>query len=204
MQNRMRTLGLLIVAVACSGPAKTEPRPTALAPAPPSAPVGDACGADAATLQPALDAHQALFERWGFPPEAAEKVRDARPGGLPGTIKSRLQSLGASDLVLAIGTTLWPGIVRLLNELPTGLRIHLAFEVPSPAASDPAAVQQLRDGGSAAFRELGRDMTQRCPRSASCSWRMTSSERSPAMPRLRAARAIAKCRRPSCQPCMTR
>lgn len=187
----MRALGILVLTACSSGPAATQPRP---APPPPPAPseparVADPCAADAARLQPSLDAHVALFDKWGFAPDAVERLELASASteldrvppkvpvvtmtpaqiellgqaGSPTSIRSRLLSLGARDIVLAVESkTPWPAVVRLLHELPIGLRVHVAFAVASPAGiGDPAAVQRLRTGGG--FRELGRDMAQRCP-----------------------------------------
>lgn len=152
----------------------------------------DLCAAAAARLQPAFDANLALFEKLGFPPEALEtmdlvtasaeleRIPDGLPvvtmtathlelqrqAGSPRAIRSRLEALGAGDIVLAVeGKTPWPTVVQLLKALPTGTRVHLAFSVDSSTTriGDPAAVQQLLAGGVAAFRDRGRDMAQRCP-----------------------------------------
>ena len=145
-----------------------------------------------ARIQPALDANLTLSQRWSAAPEEVAPVAlvpasgtlERVPEGLPvvtvsssvitllhrseepSSLRGRLLALGAHDIVLAVaGKTPWPAVVRLVHELPIGMRVYLAFAVDASAArvGDEAVVAQLQKGGAAAFREVARDQAQRCP-----------------------------------------
>src|SRR5262245_7518520 len=178
---------------ACGGKAATTAPPPSPSPTPSPAPAAstadasDACGAS--KIRPMLASNLALYRAWGDAIDldtshlvaasgSLERVvarlptievvgDDVRMLGQLGTTRSiadRVCRLNAPELVLAIDRDArWPTVVQLVRDLEragiAGVRFAFAVDVSAVRLAD----NPHRGQSMAHFRELGADMTTRCP-----------------------------------------